>query len=87
MATINSTSKSTTNDAAYVAGNQLADAAMFITSTMRLIEREDGEAYCLLAKAQAEIIAAQDYLESIDPIELPICAEIANALNRIALGN
>lgn len=73
----------TGNDAAYVSGNQLADALMFITSAMRLIEQKDGEAYCLLNKAQAEIIAAQDYLEEMDPIESPICFEVAEALNRI----
>ncbi len=72
-----------TNDAAYVAGNQLADAAMFITSVMRLIEREDGEAYCLLEMARKEINAAQDYLEALDPIEAPISKEIAVMLERV----
>ena len=75
---------STANDAAYVAGNQLADAAMFIQSAMRLIERKDGDAYCLLEKAQAEIIAAQDFLEGIDAVQSPIDRDVAAMLGRIA---
>ncbi|MDP3537432.1 MAG: hypothetical protein Q8S26_01875 [Azonexus sp.] len=73
----------TTNEAAYVSFNQLADALLLVTSAMRLVEHADGEAACLLAKAQAEIIAAQDYLESIDPLQSPISGELAQALNRI----
>ena len=83
MAASNSTTTTTGNDAAYVSGNQLADAAMFITSAMRLIERKDGDAYCLLEKAQAEIIAAQDYLEAMDPIESPIDASVVSMLTRM----
>ena len=83
MATINSTTTTTDNDASYVAGNQLADAAMFIQSAMRLIEQTDGEAYCLLNKAHAEIIAAQDYLEAMNPIRSPISNEVADMLGRI----
>lgn len=79
MAAINST----TNDASYVAGNQLADAAMFIQSAMRLIERTDGEAYCLLDKAHREIIAAQDFLEGMDAHESPISKDVAAMLGRI----
>lgn len=80
MATNNST---TNNEATYVSGNQLADAAIFIQSAMRLVDMKDGEAFCLLEKAHAEIIAAQDYLEAIDPVESPIDASIAEVLGRI----
>ncbi len=72
-----------TNDAAYVAGNQLSDAAMFIASAMRLIERTDGEAYCLLEMARKEIVAAQDYLEAIDPIESPIDDAVVAMIRRV----
>jgi hypothetical protein len=34
---------------------------MFISSAMRLVEHKDGDAFCLLDKAMAEIIGAQDY--------------------------
>lgn len=77
------TANSTTNDASYVAGNQLADAAMFIQSAMRLIEKTDSEAFCLLDKAKAEIVAAQDFLEAIDPVESPISSDVAAMLGRI----
>lgn len=83
MATANSTS----NDAGYVAGNQLSDAAMFIQSAMRLIQKTDGGAYCLLDKALAEIVSAQDYLESMDPIESPIDESISAMLGRIGLNH
>lgn len=83
MATNNSTAAAVNSDVAYVAGNQLADAAMFIQSAMRLIESTDSEAYCLLDKAHAEIIAAQDYLENLDPIEAPISKDVASMLGRI----
>lgn len=73
----------TGNEAAYVSENQLADAAMFIGGAMRLIEQKDGEAYCLLDKAMTEIVAAQDYLEAMDPIESPICVEVYEVLRRI----
>lgn len=73
----------TTNDATYVAGNQLADAAMFIQSAMRLIEMKDGEAYCLLEMARKEMSAAQDYLEAIDPLESPIDPSVADMIGRI----
>lgn len=87
MATTNFTTTTTGNDAVYVSENHLADAAMFISIAMRLVDQQDGEAACLLAKAQAEIVAAQDYLEALDPVELPICAEITEALNRIGRRN
>lgn len=80
MANSNSTIN---NDAAYVADNHLADAALFITSAMRLIEKTDGEAHCLLAKAMAEIVAAQDYLEALDPLEAPISDDVATMLGRV----
>lgn len=83
MATSNSTTETTGNDVAYVSANQLADAAMFITSAMRLIGNMDGEAYCLLEMAQKEIIAAQDYPEAMDPIESPISGDVAAMLGRI----
>lgn len=73
----------TTNEASYVAGNQLADAAMFISCAMRLIDKTDGEAYCLLEKATAEIVAAQDYLEAMNPIKSPIDASVVEMLGRI----
>lgn len=87
MAAHNSTTTTTGNDAAYVSDNHLADAAMFIASVMRMIEKTDGEAFCLLAKAQAEIIAAQDFLEGIDPIESPIDPDVAAMLGRIGLSH
>lgn len=83
MAALNSTTTTTGNDASYVSGNQLADAGMFITSAMRLIGNMDGEAYCLLEMAQKEIIAAQDYLEAMGPIESPIDRDVAAMLGRI----
>ena len=83
MATANSTTATTNNDAAYIAGNQLADAAMFIISAMRLIEQKDGEAFSLLELARKEIIAAQDYLEALDPLEAPISDDVAAMLGRV----
>ena len=83
MAIDNSTTTTAGNDAAYVSGNQLADALMFIASAMRLIDNKDGDAYCLLDKAQAEIIAAQDYLEAMDPLQSPIDRDVAAMLGRI----
>ena len=83
MAAINSTTTTTGNDAAYVSGNQLADAAMFITSAMRLIEQTDGEAHCLLELARTEFVAAQDYLEALDPLEAPISDDVAAMLGRV----
>ena len=83
MADPDFTTTMTGNDAAYVSGNQLADALMFISSTMRLIQQKDGEAFCLLEKAQAEIISAQDYLGVMDPIESPIDASVVSMLNRV----
>jgi len=80
MATNNST---TNNEAAYVSGNQLADAAMFIQSTVRLVDMKDGEVFNLLSKALAELTAAQDYLEAIDPVESPIDRDVAAMLDRI----
>lgn len=77
------TTDSKTNDASYVAGNQLADAAMFIQSAMRLIEMKDDEVSGLLDKALAEIIAAQDFLEAIDPVASPIDSDVASLLKRI----
>lgn len=82
MAAINSTTTMTGNDTDYVSGN-LADVFLLVSTASRLIENKDIEAFCLLGKAMTEIVAAQDYLEAMDPIELPICAEIAEALNRI----
>lgn len=83
MAAINSTTTQTGNDAVYVSENHLADAAMFISSAMRLIERTDGEAYTLLEFAIKEISTAQDYLEAMDPIESPIDASVVSMLGRI----
>jgi len=83
MATTNSTTATTGNDAAYVSENHLSDAAMFIKAAMRLIDQKDGEAFCLLDKAQAEIIAAQDYLENLDPLEVPISSDVSTMLGRI----
>mgnify|MGYP003598448325 CR=1 FL=1 len=83
MAASNSTTTTTGNDAVYVSGNQLADAAMFITSAMRLIEQTDGEAHCLLELARKEIIAAQDYLEAFDPLEAPISDDVSAMLGRV----
>lgn len=83
MADDSTTATTTSNEASYVSYNQLADAAMFITSAMRLIEETDGEAWCLLHKAHAEIIAAQDYLERIDPKASPIDSNVAAMLVRI----
>ena len=83
MATTNSTTTQTGNDAAYVSENHLADAALFISSAMRLIVRTDGEAYTLLEFAIKEIGAAQDYLEGMDPTESPISEDVAEMLGRI----
>jgi hypothetical protein len=83
MATINSTTTTTGNDAAYVSENHLADVALFISSAMRLIERTDGEAYTLLEFAIKEICAAQDYLEAMNPIESPISEDVAAMLGRV----
>lgn len=83
MAYMNSTITTTSgNDADYVSDN-LADVLMLVSAASRLIENKDSEAFCLLDRAMAEIVAAQDYLEAMDPIESPICAEIADTLNRI----
>lgn len=79
MAASNSTAQ---NDAFYVSNN-LADVAMFVMSAMRLAEQVDGEIYCLLDKAHREIIAAQDYLEAMDPVESPISKDVAAMLGRI----
>lgn len=88
MATTDSTTTTTIgNDAAYVSENHLADAAMFITSAMRLIEQTDGEAYCLLELARKEIVAAQDYLESMSQTESPIDRDVAGMLGRIGCGH
>lgn len=83
MATSNFTTETAGNDACYVSGTHLADAAMFIQSAMRLIEQADGEAWCLLEKAAAEINAAQDYLEELDPVAAPISGEILSMLKRV----
>lgn len=83
MATNNSTTTTAGNDAKYVSENHLADAAMFVSSAMRLIDLKDGDAYCLLDKAMVEIIAAQDYLEAMSPIESPISEDVAAMLGRI----
>lgn len=82
MAVQDSTTTTTGNDAIYVS-DQLADAAMFISSAMRLVEHKDGDAFCLLDKAMAEIRAAQDYLEAMDPVESPIDHDVAAMLGRI----
>lgn len=83
MGAINSTTTTTTgNDASYVSGN-LADVFMLVSAASRLIENKDGEASCLLEKAMAEIRAAQDYLEAMDPMESPISADLAEMLGRI----
>ena len=87
MANLNTTTTTTSNDIAYVSGNQLADAAMFITSAMRLIEMTDSEAYCLLELAKKEIIAAQDFLEAMDPVDSPIDRDVAAMLGRIGCPN
>lgn len=86
MDTTNYTTSTTGNDAAYVSENQLSDAAMFIQAAMRLVDMKDAEAFILLGKAMAEIIAAQDYLEAMDPVESPIDGDIAAMLSRIGLG-
>lgn len=83
MATTNSTTTTTGNDAAFVSENHLADAAMFIRAAMRLVDMKDTEAFILLDKAMTEIIAAQDYLEAMDPMESPISADLAEMLGRI----
>lgn len=71
------------NDFDYVSGTHLADAAMFIQSAMRLIDTKDSDAFCLLDKALAEIIAAQDYIENLDPVEAPISNDVAAMLARV----
>lgn len=76
------TNTTTANEFDYVSSN-LADAAMFIQSAMRLIESKDGDAFCLLDKALTEIIAAQDYLENLDPLEAPISSDVSSMLGRI----
>jgi hypothetical protein len=86
MATTNYTTSTTGNDAAYVSENQLADAVMFIQAAMRLVDMKDAEAFILLGKAVDEIVAAQDYLESMDPVESPIDGDVAAMLSRIGLG-
>ena len=88
MATSNCiTTTAPSNDVAYVSENQLADAATFIQAAMRLVDTHDAEAFILLDKALAEVVAAQDYLESINPLESPISTAVANALNRIGRCN
>lgn len=87
MAASNSTTTTTGNDAAYVSDNHLADAAMLISSAMRLIERTDGEAYTLLEFAIKEIGAAQDYLDGMDPMESPIDRDVAAMLGRIGMNH
>lgn len=82
MATSNSTTTTTSNDADYVSGN-LADVFMLVSAASRLIETKDSEAFCLLEKAMAEIVAAQDFLEAMDPIESPIDRDVAAMLGRI----
>lgn len=82
MATTNFMPTTTGNDAEYVSGN-LADVFMLVSAASRLIESKDGEAFCLLEKAMAEIIAAQDYLEAMSPIESPISEDVAAMLGRI----
>ncbi len=82
MATTNSTTTTTCNDADYVSGN-LADVFMLLSAASRLIETKDSEAFCLLEKAMTEIVAAQDYLEAMDPIESPIDSNVAAMLGRI----
>ena len=82
MATINSTTTATGNDTDYVSGN-LADVFLLLSTASRLIENKDIEAFCLLEKAMAEIVAAQDYLEAMDPIESPIDQQIAAMLARV----
>lgn len=79
MGAINSTTTTTSNDAI----NQLADAAMFITSAMRLIEKVDGEAYCLLDLARNGIFDVQDYLEATDPMESLIDPDVAAMIGRV----
>ena len=83
MATQHSTSTTTGNDAAYVSETHLADAWMFISNALRLIDPQDSLAGCLLDKALNEIIAAQCYLEAMDPIESPIDPDVAAMLGRI----
>ncbi len=87
MAALNSTTTQTGNDAAYVSENHLADAAMFISSAMRLIKSVDGEAYTLLEFAIKEIVASQDYLDGMDPMESPIDSDVAAMLGRIGLNH
>lgn len=82
MATVNSTTTTTGNDAAYVSGN-LADVFMLVSAASRLIENDDVEAFCLLMRAMSEITAAQDYLEAMDPIESPISDDVAEMLGRV----
>jgi hypothetical protein len=82
MATSNSTTTTTGNDADYVSGN-LADVFMLVSAASRLIETKDSEAFCLLEKAMAEIVAAQDFIEAMDPIESPIDRDVAAMLGRI----
>lgn len=79
MATQNSTINSEFD---YVCAN-LADAVMLISSASRLIESKDGDAFCLLDMAMAELIAAQDYLEAMPTLEAPISKELAEMLSRI----
>ncbi|WP_265948298.1 hypothetical protein [Dechloromonas sp. A34] len=80
MAIQNSTAVS---EASYVSFNQLADALALISSAMRVVESSDSDVFCLLDKAAAEIVAAQDYLEAVDPVVCPISEDIVTALNRI----
>lgn len=82
MATINSTTTTTGDDAFYVSGN-LADVYMLVSAASRLIENDDVEAFCLLAMAMSEITAAQDYLEAMDPIKSPISEDVAAMLVRV----
>lgn len=82
MATINSTTTTTGDDAFYVSGN-LADVYMLVSAASRLIENDDVEAFCLLMMAMSEITAAQDYLEAMDPIKSPISEDVAAMLVRV----
>lgn len=83
MAISNSTSETTGNDATYVSETYLADAWMFLANAIRLIDPTDSLAACLLDKAMDEIIAAQDYLEAMDPIKSPISEDVAAMLGQI----